>query len=102
MIPAQLPAADAALGRCKCEAGHGGAGVETRPPLARPAAGRVLLGVSAGLLGTPVAVWLTRPVTEVVMTVAVIIPVLAVIFTALYGSSTLSNRAFRLLCWAGG
>lgn len=56
-----------------------------------------LFGV--GAVGVPVGAWLIWPAFGMVITSAEIIVVLAVVFTALYGSDRHSARAFRLLRW---
>lgn len=57
-------------------------------------------GVSAGILGAPVAAWLVTPLLGVMVVGAELTVVLTVVFTALFGSEQLSDRAFRLLRWA--
>lgn len=53
-----------------------------------------------GGLGIPVAAWLVMPLLRVAVLAAEVTVALAVIFTALYGSERLSDRAFRLLRWS--
>ena len=57
-------------------------------------------GVSGGILGAPVAAWLVTPLFGVMVAGAELAVVLTVVFTALFGSEQLSDRAFRLLRWA--
>jgi hypothetical protein len=70
----------------------------TTPPV-RIVSGR-LFGVGAGAFGVPAGAWLIWPVFGIVVISAEIIVVLAVGFTALYGSNLHSRRAFRLLRWS--
>jgi len=65
------------------------------PPLAVPRA-----GVSAGMFGAPAAAWLVTPLLGAMVVGAELAVVLIVVFTALFGSSEISDRAFRLLRWA--
>jgi hypothetical protein len=59
------------------------------------------VGVGAASLGTPVGIGLLRPMLgEIVIGIEVVV-VLTMIATALFGSQTLSERAFRLLRWFG-
>ena len=59
-----------------------------------------LFGVGAGAFGVPVGAWLIWPAFGMALASAETIVVLAVVFTALYGSSRYSSRAFRLLRWS--
>jgi hypothetical protein len=68
-------------------------------PPARIVPGR-LLGVGAGACGLPAGAWLAWPFFGALAVSAEIIVVLAIVFTALYGSDRHSGRAFRLLRWS--
>jgi hypothetical protein len=57
------------------------------------------LAAAAGLCG-PAGAWMVRPVSGMVITGVEVSVALAVLLTALFGSTRYSNRAFRLLRWA--
>jgi hypothetical protein len=64
-----------------------------RTPILRP------LGLSVGVMGVPAAVWLANPAIGTVMWIVEALVVLTVAASALFGSKTVSDRAFRLLRW---
>jgi hypothetical protein len=81
---------------------HGGGQASSAPPQARRE--RVpWRSVGAGLaaLGTPVGIGVLHPMLGEAIAVIEVMVVLAIISTALFGSSALSERAFRLLRWSG-
>lgn len=59
--------------------------------------------VGAGMVsvGTPLGVAVPHPLLGMVMAVIELAVILTVLGTALFGSQTLSERAFRLLRWFG-
>lgn len=57
-------------------------------------------GVSAGIFCAPVTAWLVMPLFGAVVIGTEVAVVLAVVLTALFGSDTKSDRAFRLLRWS--
>lgn len=59
------------------------------------------LGAAAASLGTPIGIGVLHPMFGQVIVVIEIVMVLTIILTALFGSQTLSERAFRLLRWVG-
>jgi hypothetical protein len=59
----------------------------------------VLAGTAA--LGTPFGIGVIHPVIGEAFAVIEVVVVLIIIGTALFGSSVLSERAFRLLGWVG-
>jgi hypothetical protein len=52
------------------------------------------------MFGAPAAAWLVTPMLGAMVIGAELAVVLVVVFTALFGSSEMSDRAFRLLRWA--
>ena len=52
-------------------------------------------------IGTPLGAALVRPMLGEMMMVVEFVVILTVLGTALFGSQTLSERAFRLLRWLG-
>ena len=56
---------------------------------------------AAASLGTPAGIGMLHPVLGEVIAVVEIAVVLTIIATALFGSRTLSERAFRLMRWFG-
>jgi hypothetical protein len=56
-------------------------------------------GAGVTLLGMPVGGWVLNPMLGQVITVIEVVIVLTIIGTALFGSTALSERAFRLLRW---
>lgn len=52
-------------------------------------------------LGTPVGIGMLHPLLGEVIAITEIVVALTVIAVALFGSKTLSERAFRLLRWFG-
>ena len=59
------------------------------------------VGVGAAALGTPFGIGVLHPVLGEAFAVIEVVVVLTIIGTALFGSSVLSERAFRLLRWIG-
>jgi hypothetical protein len=59
------------------------------------------IGAGATALGTPVGIGVLHPVLGEVIAAIEVVVVLTIIGTALFGSSALSDRAFRLLRWIG-
>jgi hypothetical protein len=59
------------------------------------------VGADAASLGTPVGIAMLHPMLGEVIAVIGIVVGLTIIATALFGSHTLSERAFRLLHWFG-
>jgi hypothetical protein len=59
------------------------------------------MGVSAASLGTPVGIGILHPMLGEVIAGIEVAAMLVIIGTALFGSSALSERAFRLLRWLG-
>ena len=59
--------------------------------------------ISAGIVsvGTPVGISMLHPLLGEVLTVVELATMLIVLGTALFGTQTLSERAFRLLRWLG-
>jgi hypothetical protein len=55
------------------------------------------VGTGVAALGTPFGVWVIHPVLGGAFAIIEMVVVLTIIGTALYGSSILSERAFRLL-----
>ncbi len=55
------------------------------------------IGVSATIFSAPAAAWLVVPLFGTIISVSEVAVVLAVVFTALYGSDRHSSRAFQLL-----
>jgi hypothetical protein len=62
-----------------------------------------LRSVAAGMVsvGTPLGVAVPHPLLGMMMAVIELAVILIVLGTALFGSQTLSERAFRLLRWFG-
>jgi hypothetical protein len=58
-------------------------------------------GATAASLGAPVAIGILHPVLGEIIAVVEVVVVFTIIATALFGSQTLSDRAFRLLRWIG-
>jgi hypothetical protein len=59
------------------------------------------MGAGIASLGTPIGIGVLHPMLgELIATIELVV-VLTVIGTALFGSPTLSERAFRLLRWFG-
>jgi hypothetical protein len=58
------------------------------------------VGTTASL-GAPVGIGMLHPMFGEVIAVIEVVVVLTIIATALFGSQTLSERAFRLLRWVG-
>jgi len=76
-------------------------GSDPAPVARRPSALTVpRAGVSAGAFGAPAAAWLVTPLLGAMVVGSELAVVLIVVFTALFGSSEISDRAFRLLRWA--
>jgi hypothetical protein len=59
------------------------------------------LGVAAVSLGSPVGIGVLHPRLGEVIAVIEVVVALTIVATALFGSKTLSERAFRLLRWLG-
>jgi len=59
------------------------------------------IGTGAVSIGTPFGVAILHPLLGEAMAVVELIVILTVLGTALFGSQTLSERAFRLLRWLG-
>ena len=59
------------------------------------------MGAGVASLATPVGIGVLHPVLGEVIAVIEIAVILTIIGTALFGSSALSERAFRLLRWLG-
>jgi hypothetical protein len=59
------------------------------------------MGVGAASLGTPVGIGILHPMLGEVIAGIEVAAMLVIIGTALFGSSALSERAFRLLRWLG-
>lgn len=59
------------------------------------------VGAGATALGTPVGIGVLHPVLGEAIAIIEMVVVLAIIGTALFGSTALSERAFRLLRWSG-
>jgi hypothetical protein len=59
--------------------------------------------VGAGMVsvGTPLGISILHPLLGEVLAVVELVTILTVLGTALFGSQTLSERAFRLLRWLG-
>jgi hypothetical protein len=59
--------------------------------------------IGAGMVsvGTPLGISLLHPLLGEVLAVVELVIILTVLGTALFGSQTLSERAFRLLRWLG-
>src|SRR5258708_1940023 len=84
------------------EGGHSHATSTDRAQVAMP--GRFpWRSVSAGVAsaGTPLGIAMLHPLLSEAMAIIELVVILAVLSTALYGSQTLSERAFRLLRWLG-
>lgn len=78
----------------------------TTPADSAPAAmpGRVpwrSVGAGVASVGTPLGAAVLRPLVGEVMMVVELVVFLTMLGTALFGSETLSERAFRLLRWLG-
>ena len=58
-------------------------------------------GLGIASLGTPVGIGVLHPMLGEVIAVIEVAAMLTIIGTALFGSSALSERAFRLLRWLG-
>lgn len=58
-------------------------------------------GARVASLGTPVGIGVLHPVLGEVLAIIEVVVVLTIIGTALFGSQTLSERAFRFLRWIG-
>jgi len=58
-------------------------------------------GTGVASLVTPVGIGVLHPVLGEVLAVIEVVVVLTIIGTALFGSQTLSERAFRFLRWIG-
>ena len=52
-------------------------------------------------VGTPLGISILHPLLGGVLAVVELVMILTVLSTALFGSQTLSERAFRLLRWLG-
>jgi hypothetical protein len=59
------------------------------------------MGTGVASLATPVTIGVLHPVLGEVIAVIEVAVILTIIGTALFGSSALSERAFRLLRWLG-
>lgn len=59
------------------------------------------VGTGVVSVGTPLGAAVLRPLLGEVMTAVELVVILTVLGTALFGSQTLSERAFRLLRWLG-
>lgn len=59
------------------------------------------VGTSMTALGTPVGTALFHPLLGEIVAIVEVLIALAIVGTALFGSTTLSDRAFRLLRWIG-
>lgn len=59
------------------------------------------VGASAASIGTPIGISILHPLLGEVLAVVELAIILIVLGTALFGSKTLSDRAFRLLRWLG-
>jgi hypothetical protein len=70
---------------------------ETEEPNRRTLARPFAVGTAA--VGPPAALCLIYPTIGIAMAVCEFMAFMIVVATALYGSSTLSDRAFRLLRW---
>jgi hypothetical protein len=59
------------------------------------------VGTGVVSIGTPLGAAVLHPLLGEVMTAVELVVILTVLGTALFGSQTLSERAFRLLRWLG-
>jgi hypothetical protein len=73
--------------------GSGNAGSNNTRTLKRP------LGLGAGVIGAPTVVYLVDPTVGLILVICELATFMIVLVTALFGTSTLSDRAFRLLRW---
>jgi len=69
------------------------AGPNNKRTLKRP------LGLGAGVIGAPTAVYFVYPTVGLILGACELSIFMIVLVTALFGTSTLSERAFRLLRW---
>ena len=79
---------------------------KTQPAAAPPPARRERVpwrsvGTGVTALGTPAGIGVFHPLLGEAIAIVELVVLLAIIGTALYGSSALSERAFRLLRWIG-
>lgn len=58
-------------------------------------------GIGLTSLATPVGIWIASPVFGEIVAGSELAVMLTILGTALFGSQTLSERAFRLLRWIG-
>jgi hypothetical protein len=78
------------------------------PPVARAPVGATpgrvpwrAVGAGVAAVGTPLGFTVLHPLLGAIAAITEMVAILIVLGTALFGSQTLSERAFRLLRWLG-
>ncbi len=85
----------------KADAGSTNSQAGSQPSAIRERTPWRTMGAGVASLATPVGIGVLHPVLGEVIAVIEVAVILTIIGTALFGSSALSERAFRLLRWLG-